>query len=70
MEVGMARWPRLYHEQVARLFVRSLYWLRFAEVLETRANSCFLTITVGQEPARALPGLELTTERNEREWKM
>jgi hypothetical protein len=27
----MARWPRLYHENLAPLFVRRLYWQRFAD---------------------------------------
>src|SRR5271157_1114628 len=28
---GMARWPRLYHEWVARVFPRRLYWPRLAD---------------------------------------
>jgi hypothetical protein len=27
----MARWPRLYHEILAPLFARRLYWQRFAD---------------------------------------
>jgi hypothetical protein len=29
----MAKWPRLYHEIVAHLFERGLYWRRFATVV-------------------------------------
>jgi hypothetical protein len=66
----MANWPRLYHDQVARLFGRGLYWLRFAHVRENRANSCFLTIVRSPGPGANTACLELTWERNEREWKM
>src|SRR5713101_2225401 len=41
-EARMARWERLYHERVAWLFGRGLYWRRFGAVRENRANSCFL----------------------------
>src|SRR5713101_2180985 len=41
-EPRMARWERLYHERVAWLFGRGLYWRRFGAVRENRANSCFL----------------------------
>ena len=38
----MARWQRLYHERVARIFERSLYWRRIAIVGEDWTNSCIL----------------------------
>jgi hypothetical protein len=34
----MAKWPRLYHERVANLFRRGLYWRRFADVCPNRAD--------------------------------
>src|SRR5229473_2236495 len=48
-EPRMARWERLYHERVAWLFGRGLYWRRFGAVRENRANSCFMATA-------ALPG--------------
>src|SRR5713226_1649228 len=38
----MARWQRLYHERVARIFERSLYWRRIAIVGEDWTNWCIL----------------------------
>src|SRR5216683_606585 len=38
----MARWQRLYHERVARIFERSLYWRRIATVGEDWTNWCIL----------------------------
>src|SRR5260370_29781416 len=40
----MARWQRLYHEAVASICGRVLYWRRFAAVREIRAHLCFLAI--------------------------
>jgi hypothetical protein len=34
----MAKWPRLYHERVANLFRRGLYWRRFAVVCPNWAD--------------------------------
>src|SRR5260370_42230205 len=48
--VTMARWPRLYHERVAWLFGRGLYWLRFAGGGENDANTCFLALVYVLEP--------------------
>src|SRR6266851_3395838 len=69
----MARWERLYHERVAWLFGRGLYWRRFADVRENRANSCFLASAWRQDRARALGRVESAggaRERNKQEWRM
>src|SRR5229473_2820718 len=59
-EPRMARWERLYHERVAWLFGRGLYWLRFAAVGENRANTCFLALVWCLEPRGSIARLRLS----------
>ncbi len=63
-------WPHLYQERVAHLFAGGLYWQRFADVRENRANLCFSAKVGCPRRARALPGLESVSERKKTEWRM
>src|SRR5260370_39005866 len=61
----MARWQRLYHEPVASLFGRGLYWRRFAAVREIRAHLCFLALDWPPGPGISLARVRIRNEGEE-----